>query len=98
MGIQENYGLRFGTLPSGEKDAITDVPGIRVGHATVIAGPDIRTGVTAIIPHPRDLFHEKVQAAAVVINGFGKSIGIPQINELGTIETPILLTLSLIHI
>jgi len=95
MGIQENYGLRFGTLPPGEKDAITDVPGVAVGHATVIAGSDIRTGVTAILPHPGDLFHEKVQAAAVVLNGFGKSIGIPQINELGTIETPILLTSTL---
>lgn len=92
MNITEEYGLTIGTLPSGPNDGITDVPGVAVGHATVIEGADVRTGVTAIIPHPGNLFREKVQAAAVVINGFGKSIGIPQINELGTIETPILLT------
>ncbi len=92
MNIREEYGLNIGTLPSGPRDGITDVPGVAVGHTTVIEGDDVRTGVTAIIPHPGNLFCEKVQAAAVVINGFGKSIGIPQINELGTIETPILLT------
>ena len=92
MNIREEYGLTIGTLPSGPHDGITDVPGVAVGHATVIEGRDIRTGVTAIIPHPGNLFYEKVQAAAVVINGFGKSVGISQVNELGTIETPILLT------
>ncbi len=92
MGIQPEYGLRIGTLPAGPHNGITDVPGVAVGHTTVIEGSDIRTGVTAIIPHPGNLFYDKVQAAAVVLNGFGKSIGIPQINELGTIETPILLT------
>ncbi len=92
MNIREEYRLAIGTLPSGPNDGITDVPGVAVGHATVIEGEDVRTGVTAIIPHPGNLFYEKVQAAAVVINGFGKSVGIPQINELGTIETPILLT------
>jgi len=93
--LKKGYGIRIGTLPAGESGTITDVPGVAVGHATLIEGEDIRTGVTAIIPHPGNLFYEKVKAAAAVINGFGKATGIPQINELGTIETPILLTNTL---
>lgn len=79
------------SLPSGEHNAITDVPGVRVGHRTLSDG-GLATGVTAVIPHAGDLFRQKVRAAVEVINGFGKSAGLVQIAELGTIETPILLT------
>ncbi len=95
VDIVGKYGIRVGVLPRGRTNTITDVPGVAVGHATVIEGDAIRTGVTAIIPHSGNLFYEKVNAAALVLNGFGKSAGIPQINELGTIETPILLTNTL---
>jgi len=73
-------------------NAITDVPGVGVGHASVIAGQDVATGVTPIITHPRDPFDEKTVAAAFVLNGFGKTCGLPQVAELGVLETPILLT------
>lgn len=86
-----DLGLACGTLPTGERNNIADIPGVTVGHATLIEG-DICTGVTAILPHDGDLFRDKVAAAAVVLNGFGKSIGLVQVNELGTLETPILLT------
>jgi D-aminopeptidase len=86
-----DLGLACGSLPTGEHNNIADVPGVTVGHATLIEG-DIRTGVTAILPHRGDLFCDKVVAAAVVLNGFGKSTGLMQVNELGTLETPILLT------
>jgi len=84
-------GLACGSLPPGQRNTIADVPGVTVGHATLIEA-DIRTGVTALLPHGGDLFRDKVMAAAVVLNGFGKSIGLVQVNELGTVETPILLT------
>jgi D-aminopeptidase len=84
-------GLACGSLPTGERDSIADVPGVMVGHATLIEG-DIRTGITAIVPHGGDLFRDKVVAAACVLNGFGKSTGLVQVNELGTLETPVLLT------
>ncbi len=90
--LKRNYGIQIGTMSPGPTATIVDVPGVRVGHATVIAGDDIRTGVTAIIPAEDNLFAIKLPAAAHVINGFGKSIGIPQLAELGTLETPILLT------
>ena len=93
--LERAYGIKIGTMPSGPTATITDVPGVAVGHATVIAGDDIRTGVTAIIPAPDNLFALKLPAAAHVINGFGKSAGIPQLIELGTLETPILLTNTL---
>ena len=86
-----DVGLACGSLPVGERNRITDVAGVVVGHATLIEG-DIRTGVTAILPHDGDLFRDKVVAAAYVLNGFGKSIGLVQLNELGTLESPILLT------
>jgi D-aminopeptidase len=86
-----DVGLFCGLLPAGEGNTIADVPGVTVGHATLIEG-DIRTGVTAILPHVGDLFRDKVVAAAYVLNGFGKSTGLVQLNELGTLETPILLT------
>ena len=85
-------GVVTGILPTGALDAITDVAGVRVGHATVAAGDALRTGVTVIFPHPGDLFHEKVPAAVFVGNGFGKLTGVTQVRELGTLETPIALT------
>lgn len=86
-----DFGIVCGILPTGEKNAITDVPGVRVGHHTIRSG-DINTGVTAILPHGGNLYRKKVLAASDVINGFGKSIGLVQVDELGTLETPILLT------
>ncbi|MFC0409797.1 DmpA family aminopeptidase [Roseomonas elaeocarpi] len=87
-----DLGLGCGTLPPGPRNAITDVPGLRVGHRTLVHGDDIRTGVTAIIPHTGRMFREKLPAGVAVINGFGKSVGLVQVEELGEIETPILLT------
>jgi D-aminopeptidase len=87
-------GLACGGLPAGALNSIADVPGVRVGHRTLIDG-DIRTGVTAIVPHGGNLYREKPVAAVHVLNGFGKSAGLVQIEELGTIETPILLTNTL---
>ncbi|MCX7570878.1 P1 family peptidase [Tumebacillus sp. DT12] len=89
-----DYEIPIGTLPTGARNAITDVPGVRVGHVTLDDGP-VKTGVTAILPHGDNVFREKVLAAYHVINGFGKSTGLVQIEELGTIETPILLTNTL---
>jgi D-aminopeptidase len=86
-----DLGLVCGSLPPGERNSIADVAGVTVGHTTLIEG-DVRTGVTAMLPHDGDLFRDKVVAAAVVLNGFGKSTGLVQVNELGTLETPILLT------
>ncbi|HWS86469.1 MAG TPA: P1 family peptidase [Pyrinomonadaceae bacterium] len=90
-----DIGLRVGVLPAGKLDAITDVEGVRVGHATLIKGEDVRTGVTAVLPHGGNLFREKVPAAVFVGNGFGKLMGSTQVEELGEIETPILLTNTL---
>ena len=87
-----DLGIHIGSFPAGTHDAITDVQGVRVGHLTLILGDSIRTGVTAILPHGGDLFAERVRAAIVVGNGFGKLIGSTQVGELGVIETPILLT------
>lgn len=85
-----DYGLTCGSLPPGPLNAITDVPGVAVGHCTIREG-DIRTGFTAVLPHGGDLFREKVRAGVDVINGFGKSAGLMQLAELGQIETPLLL-------
>jgi len=93
--VLRDLGITIGRMPPGKTNGITDVPGVQVGHASLIEGDRTRTGVTAIIPHDGNLFYEKVHAAAVTINGFGKAIGLAQINELGTIETPILLTNTL---
>lgn len=90
-----DIGLRIGVLPIGASNSITDVSGVRVGHSTIIRGHDIRTGVTAILPHGGNLFREKVPGAVFVGNGFGKLMGSTQIDELGEIETPILLTSTL---
>lgn len=94
MGVESRYGLKFGYMDHGPRNLITDVPGVRVGHVTLHDG-EVHTGVTAIIPHTGDVFHEKCLAGAYVINGFGKSIGLVQVQELGTLETPILLTNTL---
>lgn len=95
MGLDPKRGFDlFHKFPSGPKNLITDVPGVRVGHVTRENG-DVHTGVTAILPHPGNIFREKVPAAAEVINGFGKSIGLVQIRELGCIETPIVMTNTL---
>ncbi len=86
-----DFGIVCGKMPTGERNTIADVTGVRVGHHTLRDG-DINTGVTAILPHGGNLYRRKVLAAADVINGFGKSVGLVQIDELGTLETPILLT------
>ncbi|HEX5084423.1 MAG TPA: P1 family peptidase, partial [Blastocatellia bacterium] len=90
-----DLGVVVGILPTGKNNAITDVAGVRVGHSTLISGDDVRTGVTAILPHSGNLFQEKVPAAVFVGNGFGKLMGSTQVDELGEIETPILLTSTL---
>ena len=88
-------GLTCGTIPPGQFNSITDVAGVRVGHDTVIKGQNVRTGITAIVPHEGNIFQEKVPGAIFVGNGFGKLVGLSQVNELGEIETPILLTNTL---
>jgi D-aminopeptidase len=87
-----DLGLKVGVLPAGPLDAITDVAGVEVGQTTIIRGDDIRTGVTAVLPHSGNLYREKVPAAIFVGNGFGKLTGSTQVDEMGDIETPILLT------
>jgi len=88
-------GLEPGVFPTGPLNGITDVAGVRVGHVTIIDGDDVRTGVTAILPTGGNLFQEKVPAAVFVGNAFGKLAGSTQVEELGTIETPIVLTNTL---
>jgi D-aminopeptidase len=90
-----DIGLKIGILPTGPLNAITDVWDVRVGHTTIIKDTSVRTGVTAILPHGGNIFREKVPAAVFVGNGFGKFMGSTQIEELGEIETPILLTSTL---
>jgi D-aminopeptidase len=90
-----DLGIVTGVLTPGTLNAITDVEGVRVGHTTVIEGEQVRTGVTAILPHGGNLFQDKVAGAAFVGNAFGKLAGSTQVNELGTIETPIVLTNTL---
>ncbi len=90
-----DLGIVVGILPTGRWNAITDVAGVAVGHVTLVEGDDVRTGVTVILPHPGNVFQEKVPAAVVIGNGFGKMVGISQIQELGEIETPIVLTNTL---
>jgi D-aminopeptidase len=90
-----DLGIAPGALNPARLNAITDVAGVRVGHSTVIEGDTVRTGVTAILPHGGNLFQEKVAGAVFVGNAFGKLAGSTQVNELGTIETPIVLTNTL---
>lgn len=87
-----DLGLKVGVLPPGSLDAITDVDGVEVGQTTIIRGDDIRTGVTAILPHAGNMYRDKVPAAIAVGNGYGKLTGVTQVDELGEIETPVLLT------
>src|SRR5213080_1690354 len=87
-----DLGLKVGILPTGPLDAITDVAGVEVGQATIIRGDNIRTGVTAVLPHSGNLYREKVPGAIFVGNGFGKLAGSTQVDEMGDMETPILLT------
>ena len=90
-----DYGFTVGFLPVGRRNSITDVRGVKVGHATLIRGNDIRTGVTVIDPGVSSLFEKKLPAAVAVGNGYGKIAGITQVQELGTIEAPIALTNTL---
>jgi D-aminopeptidase len=88
-------GYRVGRLPPGPRCSLVDVPGVRVGHVTLTEGDDVRTGVTAVLPHGGNLYAEKVLGACHVINGYGKPAGLAQLAELGTLESPILLTSTL---
>lgn len=90
-----DLGVRPGVLPTGRLNALTDVQGVRVGHQTLVHGDSVRTGVTAILPHGGNLFQRKVPAAVYVGNGFGKAAGFLQVQELGLLETPIVLTNTL---
>lgn len=89
-----DFGVRIGSLPRGPRNAITDVPGVTVGHTTIDT-PDHKTGVTVVIPAEGNLFAQKVVGASCVLNGFGKTLGLMQLDELGTVETPIALTNTL---
>jgi D-aminopeptidase len=90
-----DLGIEVGVFEPGANNAITDVTGVRVGHATVVREPDVRTGVTAILPHGGNPYLSRVPAAIHVGNGFGKLLGVTQVRELGELETPILLTCTL---
>ena len=87
-----DIGLSIGVLEPGKYNAITDVKGVRVGHSTIIESDNIRTGVTAVLPHDNNIYMNKVPAAIYIGNGYGKLSGISQVMELGNIETPIILT------
>ncbi|RIV22697.1 S58 family peptidase [Fibrisoma montanum] len=89
------YGIRFGVVPTGPLNTITDVPSVRVGQVTLQQGTSVRTGVTAILPHKDNIFQQKAPAAIYIGNGFGKLTGYSQVEELGTLETPIVLTNTL---
>jgi len=90
-----DLGVIVGILPTGTANAITDIPGVTVGQKTIVQGDNIRTGVTAILPHSGNLFRDKVPGSVFVGNAFGKLAGSTQVNELGEIETPIMLTSTL---
>jgi len=90
-----DIGLRVGIFPPGQHDAITDVPGVLVGSLTLREGDTVATGLTAILPHAGNLYRDRVPAAVHVLNGFGKMLGIAQVQELGELETPLLLTCTL---
>ncbi len=90
-----DFGLTFGVLPPGPLNAITDVAGVRIGQVTLMKGTQVRTGVTAILPHDGNLYQEKVPAAIFVGNGYGKLAGVTQVRELGNLETPVVLTNTL---
>ena len=94
-GRIRDFGIKPGIFNPGTYNAITDVPGVKVGQVTLIEGDNVRTGVTAIVPHEGNLFRKKCPAAVYVGNGFGKLAGVTQVRELGNIETPIVLTNTL---
>lgn len=94
MGLNKELNIKIGFGKNGKRNLITDVPGVTVGHVT-LKGESINTGVTAIRPHGGNMFTEKVLSASQVFNGYGKSIGLMQMEELGTLETPIILTNTL---
>jgi len=89
------FGLKTGVLDPGPLNAITDVAGVKVGHVTLVEGKDVRTGVTVVLPHEGNVFQDKVPAGIDVANGFGKLTGSTQVEELGNLETPIVLTNTL---
>ena len=95
MGCPADQTLFPSRLPPGPRNAITDVAGVAVGHCTLARRGDLQTGVTAVLPHGGNLFREKVPAGCAVFNGFGKTMGLMQLAELGTLETPIVLTNTL---
>ena len=95
MKRARDYGIEIGILKTGENNAITDVHGVKVGHVTLQSGDSINTGVTAILPYDGNIFQNKVPAAIHIGNGFGKLTGYAQVEELGNIETPIILTNTL---
>ncbi len=88
-------GIEVGIMKPGEQNAITDVPGVRVGHKTIIIGDNVRTGITSVLPHSNNIYMEKVPAAIYFFNAYGKLAGYTQVEELGNIETPIILTNTL---
>ena len=90
-----DYGVKIGVIPTGKLNCITDVAGVKVGHTTLIKGDSVRTGVTAILPYDGNVFQQKVPAAVYTGNGFGKLAGSTQVNELGNLETPVVLTNTL---
>ncbi len=90
-----DYGIEIGVFKTGLNNSITDVAGVKVGHTTLISGNEVRTGVTAIIPHTGNIYQQKVPAAIYIANGYGKLAGYSQVKELGNIETPIILTNTL---
>jgi D-aminopeptidase len=95
MKRARDFGINIGILNTGRNNAITDVPGVKVGQVTLIRGDSVNTGVTAILPYAGNIFQNKVPAAIHIGNGFGKLTGYPQVEELGNIETPVILTNTL---
>lgn len=89
------WGIKTGILKPGQWNAITDVEGVKVGHVTLIKGKNIRTGVTAVLPYDGNIYQEKVPAAVYIANGYGKLTGFTQVEELGNLETPVILTNTL---
>lgn len=89
-----DYGISIGSFPTGERNSIGDIPGVSVGHCTIDTERH-KTGVTVILPCEDNIFAKKLAAASYVLNGFGKTAGTIQINELGTLESPIALTNTL---
>ncbi len=94
-GRFSDFGIKIGVYETGKNNAITDVAGVKVGQTTLIEGDNIRTGVTAILPYEGNIFQNKIPAAIYIANGFGKLAGYSQVEELGEIETPIILTNTL---